>query len=133
MEKIQTEAGDQIKRAELQESVKQALVRLLDDPQVKKKILALLRDELRPWLWVRINKSIYPELALAGAGYDVEHAAWELASLGLKPLVGGGGDHPGTALSFKRSDPSPHATTFVSRGLSFCVIKASFFSAKIVK
>jgi hypothetical protein len=47
MEKIQTEAGDQIKRAELQESVKQALVRLLDDPQVKKKILALLGDELR--------------------------------------------------------------------------------------
>jgi hypothetical protein len=48
MEKVQTEAADQIKRAEFQESVKQALVRLLDDPQVKKKILALLRDELRP-------------------------------------------------------------------------------------
>jgi hypothetical protein len=48
MEKVQIEAADQIKRAEFQESVKQALVRLLDDPQVKKKILALLRDELRP-------------------------------------------------------------------------------------
>ena len=41
-----------------------------------------------------------------------------------------GADHSGTALSFQRSDPSPHATTFVSRVLSFCVMKASFFSAK---
>jgi hypothetical protein len=48
MEKVQIEAADQIKRAEFHESVKQALVRLLEDPQVKKKILALLRDELRP-------------------------------------------------------------------------------------
>jgi hypothetical protein len=48
MKKVQMEATDQIKRAEFQESVKQALVRLLDDPQVKTKILALLQDELRP-------------------------------------------------------------------------------------
>ena len=44
MEKV----ADQIKRAEFQQAVKQALVRLLDDPQVKKKIITLLRDELRP-------------------------------------------------------------------------------------
>jgi len=46
--KRQTEAADQTKKVEFQESEKQALVRLFDDPQVKKKILALLRDELRP-------------------------------------------------------------------------------------
>jgi hypothetical protein len=36
MEKVQTEAADQIKRAEFQESVKQAFVRLLDDSPSQK-------------------------------------------------------------------------------------------------
>jgi hypothetical protein len=46
MEKFQTEsAGSEIKKAEFHEGVKQALMRLLDDPQIKKKIVGLLRDE----------------------------------------------------------------------------------------
>jgi hypothetical protein len=37
--------ADEIKRAEFQEAVKQALLRLLDDPQVKAKIRAFLKEE----------------------------------------------------------------------------------------
>ena len=37
-----TEIADQIKKAELYEAVKQALMRLLDDPQVQQKILEIL-------------------------------------------------------------------------------------------
>jgi len=43
MDKAKADAADQIKRAEFQEAVKQALIRLLDDPQIKKKIVGLLR------------------------------------------------------------------------------------------
>jgi hypothetical protein len=37
-----TEIADEIKRAELYEAVKQALMRLLDDPQVQPKISKIL-------------------------------------------------------------------------------------------
>jgi len=43
MDNFRTDAAaDQIKRAEFQEAVKQAFIRLLDDPQIKKKIRVLL-------------------------------------------------------------------------------------------
>jgi hypothetical protein len=41
-----TEIADQIKKAELYEAVKQALMRLLDDPQVQQKILEILLQRL---------------------------------------------------------------------------------------
>jgi hypothetical protein len=43
-----TEIADQIKKAELYEAVKQALVRLLDDPQIQQKIKEVL--------WKRITQ-----------------------------------------------------------------------------
>jgi hypothetical protein len=39
---------DEIEQAEFRESVKQALMRLLDDPQVQKKIVLLVQKQLRP-------------------------------------------------------------------------------------
>ena len=42
MDKFDTDAPDPIKRAEFQEAVKQALIRLLDDPQIKKKLSDLI-------------------------------------------------------------------------------------------
>ena len=41
-----TEIADQIKKAELYEAVKQALMRLLDDPQVQQKILEILLQRI---------------------------------------------------------------------------------------
>ena len=41
-----TEIADQIKKAELYEAVKQALMRLLNDPQVQQKILEILRQRM---------------------------------------------------------------------------------------
>jgi hypothetical protein len=38
--------ADQIKKAELYEAVKQALMRLLDDPQVQQKILEILLQRI---------------------------------------------------------------------------------------
>jgi hypothetical protein len=42
-----TEIADQIKRAELYEAVKQALMCLLDDPQVQQKISEILLKRIR--------------------------------------------------------------------------------------
>lgn len=41
-----TEIDDQIKKAELYETVKQTLMRLLDDPQVQQKMLEILLQRL---------------------------------------------------------------------------------------
>ena len=41
-----TEIGDQIEKAELHEAAKQALMRLLDDPQVQQKILEILLQRI---------------------------------------------------------------------------------------
>ena len=41
-----TEIDDQIKKAEQYETVKQTLMRLLDDPQVQQKILEILLQRL---------------------------------------------------------------------------------------
>ena len=41
-----TEIGDQIKKAELHEAVKQALMRLLDDPQVQQKVMEVFRKRI---------------------------------------------------------------------------------------
>jgi hypothetical protein len=41
-----TEIADQIKKAELYEAVKQALMRLLDDPQVQQTILEILLQRI---------------------------------------------------------------------------------------
>ena len=41
-----TQIADQIKKAELYEAVKQALTRLLDDPQVQQKILEILLQRI---------------------------------------------------------------------------------------
>jgi hypothetical protein len=41
-----TGIADQIKKAELYEAVKQALMRLLDDPQVQQKILEILLQRI---------------------------------------------------------------------------------------
>jgi hypothetical protein len=45
-----TEIADQIKKAELFEAVKQALIRLLDDPQVQQKIseISMKRSRQKP-------------------------------------------------------------------------------------
>jgi hypothetical protein len=37
---------DEIKKAEQHEALKQALLRLLDDPQIQQKIVSLLRSRL---------------------------------------------------------------------------------------
>ena len=42
------ESADEIKKAEFREHLKQALIRLLDDPQVQKKIVLLIQKQLRP-------------------------------------------------------------------------------------
>jgi hypothetical protein len=42
-----TEIADQIKKAELYEAVKQALMRLLDDPQVQQKVSEILWKRIR--------------------------------------------------------------------------------------
>ena len=39
--------ADEIKKAELHESAKQALMRLLDDPQIQQKIVQLVQKQLR--------------------------------------------------------------------------------------
>jgi len=44
--KDRTQAEDEIKKAEQHEALKQALLRLLDDPQIQQKIVSLLRDRL---------------------------------------------------------------------------------------
>jgi hypothetical protein len=41
-------SADEIKKAEFREDVKQAFIRLLDDPQVQKKIILLVQKQLRP-------------------------------------------------------------------------------------
>jgi hypothetical protein len=41
-----TEIDDQIKKAELYKTVKQTLMRLLDDPQVQQKILEILLQRI---------------------------------------------------------------------------------------
>jgi hypothetical protein len=41
-------SADEIKKAEFRENLKQALIRLLDDPQVQKKIALLVQKQLRP-------------------------------------------------------------------------------------
>ena len=48
MDTNSTETSDQIKKAELHEAVKQALIRLLDDPQIQQRIIALSRNQPRP-------------------------------------------------------------------------------------
>jgi hypothetical protein len=40
--------AEEIKNAEFRESVKQALIRLLDDPQIQQKILLMLQKNVRP-------------------------------------------------------------------------------------
>jgi hypothetical protein len=40
-------SADEIKEAEFRESVKRALFRLLDDPQIQKKIVLLVQKQLR--------------------------------------------------------------------------------------
>jgi hypothetical protein len=42
-----TQMADQIKKAELYEAVKQALMRLLDDPQVQQKVSEILWKHIR--------------------------------------------------------------------------------------
>ena len=42
-----TGIGDQIKKAELHEAAKQALMRLLDDPQVQQKVSEILSKRIR--------------------------------------------------------------------------------------
>ena len=42
-----TEIGDQIEKAELHEAAKQALMRLLDDPQVQQKVSEILSRRIR--------------------------------------------------------------------------------------
>jgi len=44
--KDRTQAEDEIKKAEQHEALKQALLRLLDDPQIQQKIVSLLRSRL---------------------------------------------------------------------------------------
>jgi hypothetical protein len=39
--------ADEIKKAELRESVKQVLMHLLDDPQIQQKIVVLVQKQLR--------------------------------------------------------------------------------------
>jgi hypothetical protein len=41
-----SKAEDDIKKAEQHEALKQALLRLLDDPQIQQKIVCLLRSQL---------------------------------------------------------------------------------------
>jgi hypothetical protein len=41
-----SKAEDEIKKAEQHEALKQALLRLLDDPQIQWKIVSLLRSRL---------------------------------------------------------------------------------------
>ena len=41
-----SKAEDEIKKAEQHEALKQALLRLLDDPQFQQKIVSLLRSQL---------------------------------------------------------------------------------------
>jgi hypothetical protein len=41
------ETADEIKKAELRESVKQVLIHLLDDPQIQQKIVVLVQKQLR--------------------------------------------------------------------------------------
>jgi hypothetical protein len=41
-------SADEIAKAEFRENVKQALIRLLDDPQIQKKIVLLVQKQLRP-------------------------------------------------------------------------------------
>ena len=41
-----TEIGDQIEKAELHEAAKQALMRLLDDPQVQQKVMEVFRKRI---------------------------------------------------------------------------------------
>jgi hypothetical protein len=41
-----SKAEDDIKKAEQHEALKQALLRLLDDPQIQQKIVSLLRSRL---------------------------------------------------------------------------------------
>ena len=41
-----SKAEDEIKKAEQHEALKQALLRLLDDPQIQQKIVSLLRSRL---------------------------------------------------------------------------------------
>jgi hypothetical protein len=40
------ETADEIKKAELRESVKQVLIHLLDDPQIQQKIVVLVQKQL---------------------------------------------------------------------------------------
>ena len=42
-----TETADEIKKAEQYEALKQRFLRLLDDPQVQRKIVALLSRQLK--------------------------------------------------------------------------------------
>ena len=42
--KAQARTEEEIKKAEQYEALKQAILRLLDDPQVQQKILSLLRN-----------------------------------------------------------------------------------------
>lgn len=42
----QSKAEDDIKKAEQHEALKQAVLRLLDDPQIQQKIVSLLRGRL---------------------------------------------------------------------------------------
>jgi hypothetical protein len=48
---------NRIKQAELHEAVKQALIRLLEDSQIKNKIVALLRNQSQPFLVRLVWKS----------------------------------------------------------------------------
>ena len=41
-----SKAEDEIKKGEQHEALKQALLRLLDDPQIQQKIVSLLRSRL---------------------------------------------------------------------------------------
>jgi hypothetical protein len=55
-----TEIADQIKKAELYEAVKQALMRLLDDPQVQQKILEILLQRIGQYIPIRLKQVAQP-------------------------------------------------------------------------
>jgi hypothetical protein len=52
-----TEIADQIKKVELYGAVKQALMCLLDDPQVQQKVSEILWKQIRQKPWLILNCS----------------------------------------------------------------------------
>jgi hypothetical protein len=62
-----TEIADQIEKAELYEAVKQALIRLLDDPQVQQKIAEILMKRGRQKPSMIPNNSTSVQFLITGA------------------------------------------------------------------